>query len=57
MQIENTQNAESVIRDADLATETSALVRAQILIQAGTAVMNQANLLPQNVLSLLNSIS
>jgi flagellin len=57
LQIENTQNAESVIRDADLATETSALVRAQILIQAGTAVMNQANLLPQNVLSLLNSIS
>ena len=57
VQLENTQNAESVIRDADLATETSALVRAQILIQAGTAVMNQANLLPQNVLSLLNSIS
>ena len=57
LQIENTQNAESVIRAADLATETSALVRAQILIQAGTAVMNQANLLPQNVLSLLNSIS
>ncbi len=57
LQIENTQNAESIIRDADMAQETSALVRAQILIQAGTAVMNQANLLPQNVLSLLNSIS
>jgi len=57
LQIENTQNAESIIRDADMAQETSALVRAQILIQAGTAVMNQANLLPQNVLSLLNAIS
>lgn len=57
LQIENTQNAESVIRDADFAAETSSLVRAQILIQAGTAVLNQANLLPQNVLSLLNAIS
>lgn len=52
-QIENTTNAESVIRDADFAAETSALTRAQILIQAGTSVLNQANLLPQNALTLL----
>ncbi|MDA1190544.1 MAG: flagellin [Candidatus Poribacteria bacterium] len=55
LQIENTTNAESVIRDADFAAETAALVRAQILVQAGTSVLNQANLLPQNVLSLLSS--
>jgi len=54
--IENTTNAESVIRDADMAAETSALTRAQILVQAGTAVLNQANLLPQNVLNLLGAL-
>jgi flagellin len=54
--IENTTNAESVIRDADMASETSALVRAQILAQAGTAVLNQANLLSQNALNLLSSL-
>jgi flagellin len=54
--IENTTNAESVIRDADLAAETSALTRAQILVQAGTAVLSQANLLPQNALNLLNAL-
>jgi len=53
---ENTMNAESVIRDADVASETSALVRAQILAQAGTAVLNQANLLSQNALNLLSSL-
>jgi flagellin len=51
--IEQTQNAESVIRDTDFAEETAALTRAQILIQAGTMVLQQANLLPQNVLRLL----
>lgn len=54
--VENTTNAESVIRDADMAAETSALVRAQILAQAGTAVLNQANLLSQNALNLLSSL-
>ena len=39
--------------DADFATETAALTRAQILQQAGTAMLAQANNLPQNVLSLL----
>lgn len=56
IQIENTTNAESVIRDADFAAETSALVRAQILVQAGTSVLNQANLLPQNALNLLGAL-
>jgi len=54
--LENTTNAESVIRDADMAAETSALVRAQILAQAGTAVLNQANLLSQNALNLLQAL-
>lgn len=54
--VENTTNAESVIRDSDMAAETSALVRAQILAQAGTAVLNQANLLSQNALNLLSSL-
>jgi flagellin len=53
---ENTANAESVIRDADMAQETAALIRAQILAQAGTAVLSQAYLLNQNALSLLSSI-
>ncbi|MBM3216537.1 flagellin FliC [Candidatus Poribacteria bacterium] len=56
IQTENTTNAESVIRDADFAAETSALTRAQILVQAGTAVLNQANLLPQNALNLLGAL-
>ncbi|GIX07147.1 MAG: hypothetical protein KatS3mg115_1550 [Candidatus Poribacteria bacterium] len=55
--IENTTNADSVIRDADMAQEISALVRAQILAQAGSAVLNQANLLPQSVLSLLQALT
>jgi flagellin len=56
LNIENTTNAESVIRDADMAAETAALTRAQILVQAGTAVLNQANLLSQNALNLLNAL-
>jgi len=39
--------------DADYAAETSALSRAQILQQAGNAMVAQANQLPQQVLSLL----
>ncbi|MEO2002780.1 MAG: flagellin [Candidatus Poribacteria bacterium] len=53
VQMENTQNAESVIRDADFAAEVSAMTRALILVQSGTAMLQQANLLPQNALSLL----
>jgi flagellin len=43
----------SGIQDADFAAETSALSRAQILQQAGTAMVAQANQIPQGVLSLL----
>jgi flagellin len=39
--------------DADFAKETAALTRAQILQQAGTAMLAQANAAPQGVLSLL----
>jgi len=50
---ENLSAARSRIRDADFAQETSNLTRASILQQAGTAMLAQANALPQNVLSLL----
>jgi flagellin len=51
--IENQTAAKSRIMDADFAAETAALTRAQILQQAGTAMVSQANSIPQNVLSLL----
>ncbi|MGQ0501670.1 MAG: flagellin N-terminal helical domain-containing protein [Panacagrimonas sp.] len=50
---ENTSAARSRIVDADFAKETANLTRGQILQQAGTAMLAQANSLPQNVLSLL----
>ena len=50
---ENLSAARSRIRDADFAAETAALTRGQILQQAGTAMLAQANVAPQNVLSLL----
>ncbi len=50
---ENQEAAVSRIMDADFASETASLTRAQILQQAGTAMLAQANALPQNVLSLL----
>lgn len=50
---ENTTAAESAIRDADFATETSNLTRAQILQQASSTVLKLANAAPQSVLSLL----
>jgi len=50
---ENTQAARGRIMDADFATETSNLSRAQILQQAGNAMVAQANQLPQGVLVLL----
>ena len=50
---ENLQAARSRIQDADFAAETAALTRAQILQQAGVAMLSQANSVPQNVLSLL----
>lgn len=50
---ENLSAARSRIRDADFAAESAALIRAQILQQAGIAILSQANSLPQLVLSLL----
>lgn len=50
---ENTTAARSRIMDTDFASETASLTRAQILQQAGTAMLSQANQLPQQVLSLL----
>jgi flagellin len=50
---ENLSASRSRIQDADFAKETAKLTRAQILQQAGTAMLSQANSAPQNVLSLL----
>jgi len=50
---ENLNAARSRILDADFAAETASMTRAQILQQAGVAMVAQANALPQNVLSLL----
>ena len=53
VQSENTTAARGRIMDADFAAETASLSKAQILQQAGTAMVAQANQLPQQVLSLL----
>jgi len=50
---ENLSASRSRIRDADFASETAKLSRSQILQQAGTAMLAQANALPQQVLQLL----
>lgn len=49
----NLSAARSRIEDADYATEVANMTKNQILQQAGTSVLSQANQLPQNVLSLL----
>ncbi len=51
--IENLQAAESSIRDADIAEEIATLTRNQILVQSSTAMVGQANLIPQSILQLL----
>ena len=51
--VENLTASRSRILDADFAAETANLTRGQILQQAGTAVLSQANALPQTALSLL----
>ena len=51
--IENITASESSIRDADIASEVSAFTRSQILVQSGTALLAQANVMTQNALSLL----
>ncbi|MFA5627288.1 MAG: flagellin [Thiohalomonadaceae bacterium] len=50
---ENLSASRSRIQDTDFAEETAALTRSQILQQAGIAMLSQANMAPQNVLSLL----
>lgn len=51
--VENLSASESRIRNADMAHEMTEFTRNQILIQAGTAMLAQANAVPQNVLRLL----
>ena len=53
IQEENSAASESAIRDADIARETIIFTRNQILVTAGTAVLAQANLVPQTALQLL----
>ena len=51
--IENNTNSEGTIRDADVATEVTAFSKIQVLTQAATSMLAQANLTPQGALSLL----
>jgi len=51
--IENIQNSEASISDADIATEVSRFTRAQVLSQAATSMLAQANVVPQTALQLL----
>jgi flagellin len=51
--VENLSSSESRIRDTDMAQEMVSFTRSQILTQAGTSMLAQANQAPQNVLSLL----
>ena len=51
--IENSTNSESIIRDADIATEVTNLSKIQVMTQAATSMLAQANLTPQGALSLL----
>lgn len=50
---ENLSSSESRIRDADVAAESARMTKQQILVQAGTAMLAQANSTPQSALSLL----
>ena len=51
--IENLSAANSQIKDADLAAESADFTRNQVLMQAGTSMLSQANSIPQLALSLL----
>ena len=53
LNIEKLTGADSRIRDADIAVETTNLTQAQIIQQAGIAILAQANMIPQMALSLL----
>ncbi len=50
--IENTSASESAIRDVDMADEMVNFTKSQIMLQAGTAMLSQANMSSQGVLSL-----
>jgi flagellin len=52
----NLQSARSGIQDTDYAAATSELSKAQILQQAATAMVAQANTIPQNILTLLQKL-
>ena len=52
---ENLTASESILADTDMAQEMSSLVKNQILLSSGTAMLAQANQVPQSVLTLLNS--
>lgn len=51
--VENLSASESRIRDTDMALEMSNFTRNQIMVQAGTSMLAQANAVPQNILSLI----
>ena len=51
--VENISASRSRIVDTDFAAETANMTKNQILQQAGTAMLSQANALPQSILSLL----
>ena len=55
-QIEGLTGAVSTIRDADMAEEQAALTKNQFLVQAGAAMIGQANLIPQSVLTLFEGV-
>ena len=54
---ENLSNAESVIRDSDMAAEMSDFTKNQILIASGTAMAAQANQIPKSVLQLISNVT
>jgi len=51
--VENLAASESRIRDTDMAAEMSSFTRNQIMVQAGTSMLAQANAVPQTVLGLI----
>ncbi len=51
--VENLDASQSTIRDVDMAYEMTTFTKNQILLQAGTAMLAQANAAPQNVLSII----
>jgi flagellin len=53
IQEENSSASDSALRDADIARETIAFTRNQILVSAGTSILAQTNVLPQSALQLL----